>query len=315
MPSISVVIPTYNGSMYILKTIESVLKQTCKDYEIIVVDDGSEEDIEGLLKPFANMISYIHLQNSGPAAARNTGIRASRGEFIALLDHDDVWEPDNLQGKVDILRGNPECAMIYSYPELIDCEGNRIPQEYPSVFPSGSVFEDFLQRNWITTFSCTLIRKSIFGVVGFLDERREVTCCDDYDMWLRIADVSCIKFFPDSSVNYRIHANNLFKNHDMSMNSHILIYKKALKESRTVERLPINKLSRIVRDHMYNLYHQYAFKYYYDRNHYIKTSELLWRCILLKPFVFIVWKYFLICLLPSVCVDKLRLANMKFNTK
>jgi glycosyltransferase involved in cell wall biosynthesis len=309
MALVSVVIPTYNGSKYLLQTLESVARQSYKDFEIIVVDDGSQEDIEHLLAPYCERLSYVRIDNSGPAAARNTGIRLSRGEFVALLDHDDIWAPDNLRDKVDLLRNNPECAMVYSYPVLIDSEGRVIPQESPSTFPSGSVFEDFLISNRVITFSCTLIRKSIFDIVGLLDERREVTCCDDYDMWLRIADVSTIAFSPDQNVCYRIHGNNLINNHDISLDSHMMIYRKALKASKSVANLPRRRLSRIVREHIYEKYHQFAYKFYYDKTNYKKTRELLWRCILLKPFVLKDWIYFLICSLPSVFVARLRSAK------
>jgi len=282
------------------------LKQTFNNYEIIVVDDGSQEDIEGLLKPYTNKVSYIRIQNSGPAAARNVGIKASKGEFIALLDHDDIWASDNLMDKLEILQKNPDCAMVYSYPELIDFEGKGLPQEYPSAFPSGLVFEDFLHRNWITTFSCTLIRKNIFDVVGILDARNEVTCCDDYDMWLRVADVYPIIFSPDKHVHYRIHDNNLMKNHDVSLHSHMTVFRKALKQSKTVASMSNKKHHGIIKEHMYRKYHQYAFKFYYDKANYKKTRDLLWRCILLKPFGFNVWKYFLICSLPSSFISRLR---------
>ncbi|NVN92407.1 MAG: glycosyltransferase [Desulfuromonadales bacterium] len=313
MPIASVVIPTYNGSKFLTQTIESVLNQSYKDFEIIVVDDGSTEDIEQLLKPYGEYLRYLRIENSGPAAARNTGIRLSNGEFVALLDHDDIWAPENLRVKVELLHKNPECAMVYSYPTLIDAIGNVIPQESPSAFPSGSVFEDFLISNRIITFSCTLIRKSIFDSVGLLDDRREITCCDDYDMWLRIADVSTIVFSTDQSVCYRIHGDNLINNHDMSLNSHMSVYNKILKESKTASKMPIKKLSRIAREHIYEKLRQYAYKFYYDRSNYKKTRELLWRCILLKPFAFRVWMYFLICSLPSVLVARLRSAKHLFS--
>ena len=306
MPVVSVVIPTYNGSRYILKTIESVLGQSYRDFEIIVVDDGSEENIRQLLEPLAGKVTYIRLTNYGPAAARNVGIRACGGEFVALLDHDDVWAVDNLWEKVEALQKNPDCAMVYSYPELIDADGAAITQEYPVFFPSGSVFENFLLRNWITTFSCTLIRKSVFEKVGFLDERREIMCCDDYDMWLRIADVGQILFSPDKNVYYRIHPQNLLKNYDISLNSTLAVFKKALKSCRSASMIPEKQLSRIVREHLYKKYWDYGYRYYYEKRNYRKTRELLRRCLMMKPFNLQNWKYFLICLIPPPILDRLR---------
>lgn len=303
---VSVIIPTYNGSRYILSTISSVLQQTYSPIEIIVVDDGSPERIEDLLAPVMGQIRYYRQENKGPASARNFGLRMSYGEFIALLDHDDIWDPGNLRNKVEILKRNPGCAMGYSYPELIDRDGKPIPQEYPSKFPSGSVFEDFLIRNWITTFSCTIIRRSILETVGFLDERREILCCDDYDEWLRIADVSQIVFSPDKSVHYRIHPENLLKNFDISLNSTINVFEKAIKDCKSVASIPKEKLGQIVSDYRYNKYRNYAYSYYYDNKNYRKTRELLLHCVSLKPLIIKNWIYLLVCSLPSVLIDRLR---------
>ncbi len=315
MPSVSIVIPTYNGSRYILQTIESVLQQTYRDYEIIVVDDGSNEDIKSLLKPFADKISYIRIENSGPAAARNKGIQVSKGEFLALLDHDDIWKPGNLQEKVDFLQRNPGSAMVYSYPELMDSEGNALHQEYPSVFPNGSVFEDLLLRNWITTFSCTLIRRSIFNRVGLLDERREIMSCDDYDMWLRIADVSSIVFSPDRQVRYRVHDTSLIKNYDISLKSTLAVFAKALNECNSASKLSDKKRASIIKQHLYNKYSGYATKFYYDRRDYTKARSLFRQCISLKPYILKNWKYFLICILPPSLIEKLRSLRNLFRLK
>ncbi len=315
MSHVSVVIPTYNGSKYLIQTIESVLLQTFRDFELIVVDDGSDEDIEGLLLSYRDSIHYLRIENSGPAAARNAGIKLSKGEYIALLDHDDVWSPDNLYNKIRLLENHPDCAMVYSYPELIDSSGHAIPQEYPSCFPSGAVFEDFLLRNRIVTFSCVLFRKEIFERVGLLDDRREITCCDDYDMWLRITDVSPIVFSSDRSVYYRIHENNLVRNHDVSINSHMTIFRESLKNRKSIASISPKRLRNIVREHTYAKYCDYAYKYFYDKNNYIKCLKFLGICLLLKPMNLNNWKYFVICLLPSAIINKMRLIKQKLEHK
>lgn len=311
---VSVIIPTYNGSKYILSTVMSALNQTYSPIEVIVIDDGSIEDIASVLKPVYNRITYIRQDNSGPAAARNHGILVSTGSYIAFLDHDDIWASDNLQDKLAILKNNPEYSIVYSYPELIDTSGMPLPQEYPYIFPSGFVFEEFLLRNWITTFSATLIRKNIFDKVGMLDERPEITCCDDYDMWLRIADVDKIIFSPDKNVKYRIHEHNLLKNHNLSLSSHLNVFSKALKECRTVSQIPQKKLSRIVNEHLYNKYWSYAFKFYYDMSNYKTARKLLWHCVKLKPQTISNWVYLLLCSLPSPFIVRLRSAKSLMKT-
>lgn len=306
---ISVVIPTYNGSKYILSTVLSALGQTYSPVEIIVVDDGSTEDMAAVLNPVIGQIHYIRQENSGPAAARNYGILVSKGEYIAFLDHDDHWLPENLTDKMAVMKNNPECAMVYSYPELMDGAGKPLPQEYPANFPSGQVFEEFLLRNRIITFSTAFIRKSIFDKVGLLDENPEITCCDDYDMWLRIADVDKIMFSPDKNVIYRIHEQNLLKNHSVSFNSHVKVFRKALDECRTVSQISQKKLSRIVDEHLYKKYWSYAFKFYYDLNNYEMTRNLLWRCVQLRPQSVKNWAYLLLCSLPSPFIARLRSAK------
>lgn len=103
-PNISVIIPTYNRSNLVTNAIESALAQTYKDHEIIVVDDGSTDDTRKVLAPYMNRIKYIYQEHSGHSAARNTAIRASRGQWIAFLDSDDVWLPAKLSRQMEILK-------------------------------------------------------------------------------------------------------------------------------------------------------------------------------------------------------------------
>lgn len=306
---VSVIIPTYNGSRYLLSTVVSALNQSYSPVEVIIVDDGSTEDIAAVLEPVISRINFIRQQNRGPAAARNAGIRASKGTYIAFLDHDDIWGPDNLQDKIAILKKNPGGAMAYSYPLLIDAAGTPLPHTAHLICPSGWVFDDFLLQNRIATFSSTLICRNVFDKVGMLDENPEITCCDDYDMWLRIADVDKIFFSPDKSVKYRIHEQNLLKNHSLSFGSHLQVFRKALKECSTVSQMPQKKLSHIINEHLYMKYLVYAFNFYYDMCNYRMTRNLLWHCIQLKPYTLRNWAYLLLCTLPVSFITKLRSAK------
>ena len=308
-PKVSVIIPTYNGGIYIGQTIESVFNQTFQDLEIIIVDDGSNEDLGSVLKPYSHKIKYVYTKNRGPAAARNLGIRLSRGVYVALMDHDDVWGIHNIENKVRILEHDPECAMVYSYPELIDAEGKLIEHEHPSSYPSGWVFRRFLIRNRITTFSAVLIRKDIFQEVGLLDEKQVVTTCDDYDMWLKISDVSRILFSPEKDVFYRIHGRNLVNNYDVNLNAHLYVYRRALGECKTVQEISKQDLKGIVSNHLYNKYNEFTFKFYYESLDYRKVRALQWECIKIRPYKFGSWFYLWLCMLPPWLIDVLR--NMK----
>lgn len=298
-PTVSVIIPTYNGGKYICQTIESVLNQSFTDIEILVVDDGSDECLSDLLSPYSKQIQYIYNKRSGPAASRNIGIRMSRGTYIALLDHDDLWHPDKLKVQVDILDKNPHCALVYCYPTLIDADGKTIPNEGPSVFPRGNVILDFLQSNRITTFSATLIRRSILDTTGLLDESPEVMTCDDYDMWLRIADISEVLFSPGDLVHYRIHAGNLLKNYDQNLEAHLFVIRKTLADSVRLKLLPTTLVRKVSRENLYSKYRYFALVHYYGHGGVKKARRLFWKVICLKPFVLSNIAYLLICNLPN----------------
>lgn len=306
LPTVSVIIPTYNGGRYLGATLDSVFRQTFTDLEVIVVDDGSTEDLQGVLRPYAVRLRYVYSRNRGPAAARNLGFKLSHGKYVAFLDHDDLWSPTNLEKKVRILERNPRCGMVYSHPDLIDAHGGIIPHEHPPFYPQGRVFEDFLQRNHIPTFSATLIRREVIEEVGLLDERRAVMTCDDYDLWLKIADVAEVHFSPGQDVYYRVHSGNLVNNMDQNLQAHMIVFQEALKSSHSVQAIPVQKLSDIIKQHCYEKYHTFANRYYYEQGDYRKACALWWRCLTLKPFELRTWIYWGICLLPRGLIDVLR---------
>jgi len=306
LPTVSVIIPTYNGGRYLGATLDSVFNQTLKDLEVIVVDDGSTEDLQGVLRPYAMRLWYVYSQNRGPAAARNLGFKLSHGKYVAFLDHDDLWSLTNLEDKVRILERNPRCGMVYSYPDLIDAHGGIISHEHPSFHPSGWVFEDFLKRNRISTFSATLIRREVIEEVGLLDERRALMTCDDYDLWLKIADVAEVHFSPEQDVYYRVHPDNLVNNMDQNLQAHMIVFQEALKNRHSVQAIPVQELSHIIRQHCYEKYHAFANRYYYEKGDYRKACALWWRCLTLKPLELRSWIYFGICLLPRGLIEALR---------
>ena len=192
--------------------------------------------------------------------------------------------------------------MVYSYHELIDAEGKIIEHQHPSCYPSGWVFKSFLIRNRIVTFSETLKRKEIFNKVGYLDERPEVTTCDDYDMWLKIAEVTQILYVPGNDVYYRMHDKNLVKNHDMNFNAHLFVYHRMIEEAHAIKSMPKGDLSRIVSRHLNGKYVDSP-TYIIISREYNKARTLLRKSLILKPFVIKNWVYFLMCLLPPQLLD------------
>ena len=181
-PLVSVIIPTYNRCSSIGRAIESVLSQSYMHREIIVVDDGSTDGTMGLLETFGDRIRVLHQNNRGVSAARNSGIRAAGGVFIALLDSDDSWMPEKLEQQVGFFRTNPQ-AMICQTEEIWIRNGKRINPKRKHQKFSGMIFEKTLPLCLVSP-SAVMIRRSLFDEVGFFDE--SLPACEDYDLWLRI---------------------------------------------------------------------------------------------------------------------------------
>ena len=186
MPKISVMIPVYNSARFLQEAIESVLAQTYKDYEIIVIDDGSTDNTKEVLAPYCDRIRYIYQQNQGASSARNKGIRYSQGEYIAFLDADDIWLPEKLHIQVDYLDNNQEIALIYSWALWVDVNGRPLNKRNRSnrSLPTGDIFNILFVRNFITP-SSVMIRKRMLDTVGLFDE--SLTHAEDHELWLRIA--------------------------------------------------------------------------------------------------------------------------------
>jgi len=187
VPEVSVIIPAYNVSEYIGEALDTVFRQTFTDYEAIVVNDGSPDTprLEQILQPYRDRIVYIVQENRGLSGARNTAIRAAKGKYVALLDADDIWEPDYLAVQLDYLRQHPECDLVSCNARFFGDEtyGGK---EYMKVFPSrGPVsFESLVTRKCNLFVSVTARREAVVNA-GLFDEG--LRSCEDYDMWLRLA--------------------------------------------------------------------------------------------------------------------------------
>jgi len=187
---ISVIIPTYNRAQSIGRSIDSVLNQSYRNFEIIVVDDGSTDNTRDILLSFGNHIKYIRQDNKGPSNSRNVGINASRGEFVAFLDSDDYFMKPNLEIKIAFLESNPHIGWVYSDWEYVDGQDNYIEKgslkfNYSEKKLYGNIFEELIRsRNFISP--CTvLLRKSVLEDVGYFDP--EIPSQEDYDLWLRVS--------------------------------------------------------------------------------------------------------------------------------
>ena len=184
---VSVIIPVYNRTDRLRKAVESVLGQTYQGFELIVVDDGSDEDIHGIVKSYDREIAYLrHDENRGPSAARNSGIRASKLEFLAFLDSDDWFDKRKLAIQLDVMKKEPSYLISHT-EEIWYRRGKLLSQKKKHRKEGGHIFEKCLPLCAIS-MSTAMMRRVLFDRLGLLDE--ELPCCEDYDFWLRV----CAKY-------------------------------------------------------------------------------------------------------------------------
>jgi len=184
MTTVSVIIPTFNRAEKLGRAVFSVLGQTYKGFELVVVDDGSTDETRERLLAFGDRVHVVtHETNRGVSAARNTGIRVSRGPLLAFLDSDDYWLPEKLEAQVEFLGEHPDRSICQT-EEIWIRRGRRVNPGRKHLKPSGDIFFPSLERCLVSP-SAVMLRRSLLDEVGFFDETLPV--CEDYDLWLRIA--------------------------------------------------------------------------------------------------------------------------------
>jgi len=207
MIGVSVIIPTFNRGYIVTEAIESVLSQSYKDFEIIVVDDGSTDNTREVLDPYRDRIRYFYQENKGVAGARNKGIEASRGEFIAFLDSDDIWLPEKLGRQVDYLNTHTDIGMVYSrYWREYEDTGKRKLRPKKKYLKDGYIYTQVLFRYliWIGT---VMLRRSCFEIVGRFDV--SLASAEDKDMLLRVARHYRVGLIEAPLAIHRIRGNSL----------------------------------------------------------------------------------------------------------
>ena len=185
---VTVIIPTFNRGWIVSEAIDSVLGQTFRDFELIVIDDGSEDDTQTILNRYlhcehGDKIRVIRQWNRGVSAARNRGIRHASGRFIALLDSDDLWLPEKLEKQIEFFEKKTE-AMICQTQEAWIRNGRRVNPKKRHEKPSGWIFEPSLSLCLVSP-SAVMFRKELIDAVGLFDET--LPACEDYDLWLRVS--------------------------------------------------------------------------------------------------------------------------------
>lgn len=192
-PLVSVIIPTYNRATVLEDAIESVLNQTFRNFELLIVDDGSTDDTPQRVARHRNPVKYLSQTNKGVAAARNAGIQSSQGDLICFLDSDDRWIKNKLEIQVEFMMSDPDIKICYTGETWIR-NGVRVDQKQVHRKYSGWIYQKCLPL-CIISASSVMIHREVFARVGLFDESMIV--CEDYDLWLRISRFYPISFIPE----------------------------------------------------------------------------------------------------------------------
>lgn len=209
---VSVVIPTYGHADYVLRTLDSVFAQTHRDFEVIVVNDGSPDDTARVLAPLADegRIRYYEIANQGVAGARNFGVSQARGEFIALLDDDDLWPPDKLAWQVELLRQDDSLLGVSGSATFMGPDDVRKERDDSDRIHNMEV-EEFFEGNQIYSPGQVLLRSSVFQEVGNFDGR--YWGGDDLSLWIRLVEKGRLLWKDHTALYYRVHTANASGNH------------------------------------------------------------------------------------------------------
>lgn len=239
MPKVSVVIPSYNRADFVAETIRSVLDQTYQDFEIIVVDDGSTDNTKEIVDSFKDpRIKYIYQENRGASGARNTGINASIGEYIAFLDSDDIYLPNKLEMDIRMVDSDHNIGIVCSDAYIFDSETGEIYRRYwqknPYLGPfdpqtaSKNALKLLLSRGCFIKGSTPLVRRAVFKAVGLFDE--SIRHSQDWEMWIRILAHSryTVGIINLPLVKCRRHSASLTTNAKARIEGHIQVFKKVI---------------------------------------------------------------------------------------
>ena len=194
--AITVIIPTFNRAYCLSRALDSVLKQSYQPQAIIVIDDGSTDETESLIKEKYPQVEFYQQENLGVSAARNFGINKSSTDWIALLDSDDEWLPHKLEKQVEILSKHPDAKLCHT-EEIWIRHGKRVNQMSKHQKSGGWIFEKCLPLCAISP-SSVLMHKSLFDKVGLF--REDLPACEDYDLWLKICSAYPVLYLEEPGI-------------------------------------------------------------------------------------------------------------------
>jgi len=298
---VSVIISTYNRASFLKQAIDSVLNQTYSDFELIIVDDGSTDNTQKVVESYNDpRIIYIYQENAGQNAAKNKGLMNVSGEYVSILDSDDMWHPEKLDRQVNILKNMPEVGLVYCGTMLID-ENNNVIGKQPHLKYNGNVLDKLLLKNFIYNGSNALFRTECLEKTGLFDE--SVQRMTDWDLYLRIALFYNFYALDDFLLYYRVHGENMscgFEKYEIAgftildrIFSHKNLDEKYLK----------------LKDKAYAYRYKYMARRYFEANQYLKSREYILKSIESYPLIALnkeILELSLSFILPQKTIQQLR---------
>ncbi len=208
---VSAVIASYNMAQYLPQAVNSVLAQTYRNLEVRIVDDGSTDDTRQVVRQWEAdpRVHVLFQKNAGAANAKNQGMKASRGAFVALLDADDIWLPQKLAHQMALFKATPQVGLVYSDYARMDGEGRALPQALTRMH-RGWVAGPLLVENFVA-YSAVVMRRECLERTGYFDE--SLSMGFDYDLWLRLSAHYRFDYVPEATVRYRVWSGQLSRNY------------------------------------------------------------------------------------------------------
>ena len=238
-PSISVVIATHNRSAFLRETLESILAQRFRDYEIILVDDGSTDDTRQMIASYGDKVRYFYQNNSGPAAARNLGVRQARAPWVAFQDSDDLSTPDHLQVLHDYVEARPECAMVFANGVYLGGREHGRETIIPAkksrrLAAEGVCLNDLFEKS-IARLQAALISKAAYGAAGGMNESLRV--CHDLDLFLRLGAKFPVAYLDRVVFRYRKHEGNITRDEEVRLTENIKVIENLIRDFPAVSKV------------------------------------------------------------------------------
>jgi hypothetical protein len=300
---VSVVIPTYNRAGFLVEAIKSVLDQTLQDFEIIVVDDGSTDNTSQVMADFSDTrIRYLWQENRGAAAAQNTGIKASIGEYITILGSDDLYLPQNLGKKAELLDSHPEIDLVYSDAYLFDDKTGvdicRFWRDAKSshhwvdpVREARQPLRTLLYRGCFIMPQATMLRRQVFNTVGYFDESLPTN--EDWELFVRILQCFSAEIIDLPLLRLRQHDNKLSDNQDKMYQGAVAAEKKVI-QSGTLS----GEELKILRQQLFSQHIRYGRRALYNGRETVARQALM-ASIKINPWHFKQYFYLASCFLGS----------------